>query len=193
MCPCQHATPHTHRTLFQVWLGRWQETDVAIKQLGSLSALGVQTGSLQHDSSGGERPPAADARRRAARPRTSEARWSGVPFLLRRGYAPPSAVSCGHRVLPLRSALSALPLRPAARCLPPAGIKMDAEVQRALHKEVDLMRKMRHPNIILFMGVVAEPAAVVTGEGLGVPGAWQGVGRRLRSCAGGGAGGGGYR
>jgi hypothetical protein len=37
----------------QVWLGRWQETDVAIKQLGSLSALGVQTGSLQHDSSGG--------------------------------------------------------------------------------------------------------------------------------------------
>ncbi len=44
-----------------------------------------------------------------------------------------------------------------------AGIKMDAEVQRALHKEVDLMRKMRHPNIILFMGVVAEPAAVVTG------------------------------
>ncbi|KAL4422385.1 hypothetical protein ABPG75_008582 [Micractinium tetrahymenae] len=78
----------------KVWLGRWQETDVAIKQLGSLSALGVQTGSLQHDSSG--------------------------------------------------------------------GIKMDAEVQRSLHKEVDLMRKMRHPNIILFMGVVAEPAAVVT-------------------------------
>ena len=37
----------------QVWLGRWQETDVAIKQLGSLSALGVETGSLQHDSSGG--------------------------------------------------------------------------------------------------------------------------------------------
>ena len=38
----------------QVWLGRWQETDVAIKQLGSLSALGVDTGSLHHDSSGGE-------------------------------------------------------------------------------------------------------------------------------------------
>jgi len=41
-------------TAKQVWLGRWQETDVAIKQLGSLSALGVDTGSLQHDSSGGE-------------------------------------------------------------------------------------------------------------------------------------------
>jgi hypothetical protein len=41
----------------QVWLGRWQETDVAIKLLGSLSALGVETGSLQHDSSGGEPEP----------------------------------------------------------------------------------------------------------------------------------------
>ncbi|KAI7842069.1 hypothetical protein COHA_004266 [Chlorella ohadii] len=78
----------------KVWLGRWQETDVAIKQLGSLSALGVDTGSLQHDSSG--------------------------------------------------------------------GIKLDKEVQRALDKEVNLLKEMRHPNIILFMGVVLEPAAVVT-------------------------------
>lgn len=51
---------------------------------------------------------------------------------------------------------------------------MDAEVQRTLHKEVDLMRKMRHPNIILFMGVVPEPAAVVTGERRGAD-SWAGL------------------
>ncbi|PSC73896.1 Serine threonine-kinase CTR1 isoform A [Micractinium conductrix] len=78
----------------KVWLGRWQETDVAIKQLSSLSDLGVEAGSLQHDSSG--------------------------------------------------------------------GIKMDLDVQRALDKEVGLLKNMRHPNIILFMGVVLEPPAVVT-------------------------------
>ena len=45
----------------------------------------------------------------------------------------------------------------------PAGIKMDLDVQRALDKEVGLLKNMRHPNIILFMGVVLEPPAVVTG------------------------------
>lgn len=59
-------------------------------------------------------------------------------------------------------------------CHAGAGLKMDAEVQRTLHKEVDLMRKMRHPNIILFMGVVPEPAAVVTGERRGAD-SWAGL------------------
>jgi hypothetical protein len=49
---------------------------------------------------------------------------------------------------------------------------LDNEVQRALDKEVSLLKEMRHPNIILFMGLVLEPAAVVTGGlvggGLGV-------------------------
>jgi len=46
-------------------------------------------------------------------------------------------------------------------------------VQRALDKEVALLKNMRHPNIILFMGVVVEPPAVVTG-GHG----WRWQGRR---------------
>lgn len=33
-----------------------------------------------------------------------------------------------------------------------------------------MLQEMRHPNIILFMGVVLEPAAVVTGEWVLVPG-----------------------
>jgi hypothetical protein len=45
----------------------------------------------------------------------------------------------------------------------PAGLKLNKEVQRALEKEVGLLKEMRHPNIILFMGVVLDPAAVVTG------------------------------
>eukprot|EP00887_Chlorella_sp_A99_P004072 scaffold11.g4072.t1 len=36
----------------KVFLGRWQETDVAIKMLGSLTAIGVTAGSVLHDESG---------------------------------------------------------------------------------------------------------------------------------------------
>ena len=45
-----------------------------------------------------------------------------------------------------------------------AGLKLDKDVQRGLQREVELMQKMRHPNIILFMGVVLQPPAVVTGR-----------------------------
>lgn len=80
----------------KVFLGRWQETDVAIKMLGSLQALGLAAGSVQHDEGG--------------------------------------------------------------------GVKLGADVQRQLEREVGLMVAMRHPCIILFMGVCLEPACVVTGE-----------------------------
>jgi hypothetical protein len=70
----------------KVWLGRWQETDVAVKQLASLGALG----------------------------------------------------------------------------LPPAGAGSEAEAMKTLEREVSLMVSMRHPNVILFMGVCPDPPAVVT-------------------------------
>jgi hypothetical protein len=68
--------------------------------------------------------------------------------------------------LPLLSSLATIatlflsPCPPARR---PAGVRLNNEVKRTLDREVGLMKEMRHPNIILFMGVVLEPAAVVTG------------------------------
>lgn len=57
---------------------------------------------------------------------------------------------------------------------------------KTLEREVSIMIKIRHPNVILFMGVCLEPPAVVTGEGAaaGVEGAWG----RWRHCRGGGWG-----
>lgn len=45
-CPC----------LPQVWHGRWNETDVAVIMLGSLSVLGVPAVSVQRDAAGGALP-----------------------------------------------------------------------------------------------------------------------------------------
>lgn len=73
----------------KVYLGRWQETDVAIKVLTSLSALGLPSG--------------------------------------------------GN-----------------------AGSSEAAEAIKTLEREVGLMVGMRHPNVILFMGLCPEPPCVVT-------------------------------
>ncbi|PRW45442.1 kinase [Chlorella sorokiniana] len=78
----------------QVWLGRWQETDVVIRQLRSLEALGLSPEQLQRDESG--------------------------------------------------------------------AIQLDRDALQALDREVGLMQDMRHPHVVLFMGVVLEPPAIVT-------------------------------
>jgi serine/threonine protein kinase len=74
----------------KVFLGRWHETDVAVKLLGSLTALGLASSALDGDAA--------------------------------------------------------------------------AAVMKTLDREVGLMKSMRHPNTVLFMGLCLDPPAVVTGD-----------------------------
>ncbi|KAK2077996.1 hypothetical protein QBZ16_003864 [Prototheca wickerhamii] len=77
----------------KVFLGRWQETDVAIKLLTSLEAFGIGAS----DTKGAD-----------------------------------------------------------------GDLKLDPDVLRTLEREVSIMVAIRHPNIILFMGVCLNPACIVT-------------------------------
>ncbi|KAL6772398.1 hypothetical protein ACKKBG_A30080 [Auxenochlorella protothecoides x Auxenochlorella symbiontica] len=79
----------------KVYLGRWQETDVAIKVLTSLQAFGIGAAGATVAGPDGE-------------------------------------------------------------------VRLDPEVLRTLEREVGIMVAIRHPNIILFMGVCLDPACIVT-------------------------------
>ena len=147
--------------------------------LGSLAALGLDDGALQRDASGGERagpglPVALPGS--ALRPSAAAAtRLTSLPA------CPPP---CGPAAIQLDAAVQrALDqevglmqvgggcLGTSGRLEPLAGRAPRAAPAHALPHSACLCppspsarpQEMRHPNIILFMGVVLEPAAVVTG------------------------------
>lgn len=45
-----------------------------------------------------------------------------------------------------------------------SSISLPPSVVDELHKEAGLMASLRHPNVVLFLGVCSSPPAVVTGE-----------------------------
>lgn len=73
---------------------------------------------------------------------------------------PPSVHPAAYR--PPHGTLPGLPADSAAGAS--GGGAISQEVMRTLEREVGIMVKIRHPNVILFMGVCIEPPCVVTGE-----------------------------
>jgi hypothetical protein len=55
-------------------------------------------------------------------------------------------------------------------CLPDgidslAGLELPADVMRALQEEAGVMARMRHPNLVSFMGLCTLPPCILTGGG----------------------------
>ena len=124
-----------------MWLGQWHSTDVAIKQLGSLRELGVG------DAAAAEEPQQQEAGSAGAAFVCNQIK-SGTAFavqltLLPNLASPPAALSA--------AAASAQPAEEGE------------EVQRAALREVQLLQSLRHPHILLLMGLALQPAALVTG------------------------------
>ena len=140
----------------KVHLGKWRETDVAVKILNSLSSIGVAEAEESEISMDGAKESVGSGSHESR-----EAERSAPLATLEREVRPAP-------LLHSRLALHLLCAAPGAEEDPPRCIccwpqqPLPLTGVSCLVAQVNIMAALRHPNIVLFMGVCLDPPCVVS-------------------------------
>ncbi|DBB01412.1 TPA: hypothetical protein ACH3X1_000077 [Trebouxia sp. C0004] len=126
----------------QVYLGKWQETDVAVKVLTEMQNLSSFEGVHPQDPSNMETWEAHGPRPRQGGEKTTKG--AGLTGSDSHGWGSDddaSSIGADPEVVPSEERQEAL---------------------RTLEREVSIMAALRHPNVVMFMGLCLEPPCIVT-------------------------------